>query len=361
MSRLKRLLIPLLMLALFLAALSATPAHAQYTFSNGYYWANGTAYNRTSVAYYDSYGCKRYRWQYSAVKVITSQTEGWRTKLLELKSAREKWQASIESSANEHNEFIEAVRELGLDGTYGNSAIGLATINRSNPYAIAGGVGYSQLSAAQGSTHYGYAPMAFSVADVYGNVDIGALYNASIRLASDSNQYGSKATSNAMTLVDQLGSRAASLMDRAIAVKEIEAKSAGIAMASQAIAQSIRAEARAYVAHGQTGGQGGNGQPPPPDAAKQADILNGTLSNIADVMTYRCVTCHQPGGKAEQFDLSDLSAVTAENAADILSRVTSSDQAKRMPPDKPLSIEELRVVFAAAGANEQGQQPAKQD
>lgn len=350
MRPLKRLLIPLLAFALFLAA---TSAQAEYIFSNGYYWSNGAAYTRAKVYYYDSYGCKRYRYQYTAVPVITSKTEGWLEKLIALKASRDRYQATLETSANEHNKFIEAVRELGLDDPYGNPAIGYATINRSHPYAIQGGYNYSQLSAAQGSTHYGYAPAQFTQADVYGNVDLGALYNISGRLAENANQYGAKATSGFMSLVDQFSSRAASLQDRAIAVKEIEAKTSGITQVSQAIAASIRAEARASIIHAQAG----NGQPPEPDGPMRDAIQNGTLSNIADVIAYRCATCHRPGGKMEAFDLTDLSSVSEVEAGKILDRTTTSDPAKRMPPDKPLSLQELRIVLAAAVS----QQPAKED
>ena len=352
----KRLLLTLLAtVSLFLAASSA---RAEYVFSNGYWWSGGAAYTRSSVVAYDHRGCKYYRYQYAKANVISSQTEGWRAKLLELKANREKWQAGIQASANEHNEFIEALRELGLDGNYYQTSIGVAAIDRSHPYAIQGGYSgqaYTQLAAPQGATLYGYVPSSFTVADVYGNVDLGGLYNAAIRLASDSNSYGSKATSGAMTLVDQLGDRAASLMDRAIAVEETRAKAAGIAQVSQSLSQAIKAEARAYVATA----HGGSGQPPEPDGEKQAAIQNGTLSTIADVLTYRCVRCHKPGGKAEQFDLSNLDAIGPEDAANVLARVTTNDPAKRMPPepDKPLSLHELRVVFAAAGT----QQPAKQD
>lgn len=356
----RRFLMILLAVASLLVVLPE--AKAEYIFSQGYWWSGGQAYSRARVYYYDSCGCRRYRWsyypskQYSKATTISSSTEGWRDKLIELKASREKWQSQIEASANEHNEFIETARELGLNGEYYQTSVGVARIDRSNPYAINGGGGmgyggYSQRTAEQGSTHFGYAPSSFTVADVYGNVDLGGLYNAAIRLASDSNQYGSKATSGAMTLVDQLGDRAASLMDRAIAVKETEAKAAGIAHLSHSLSQAIKAEARAYIASH----QGGSGQPPEPNPALQEAIQNGTLSDVGAIITHRCVRCHQPGGEAEHFDLTDLESLDDPGVAKILARVNSSDPKKQMPPKEPLSLHELRVVNLAAV------QPAKKE
>lgn len=337
-------------------------AKAEYIFSNGYWWSGGQAYSRARVYYYDSCGCRRYRYQYAkaakATTTISSETDNYTAKLLEIKANREKWQAQIEASANKHNEFIEKLRELGLNGEYYQTSVGVARIDRSNPYAINGGGsmgygGYSQRTAEQGSTHFGYVPSSFTVADVYGNVDIGGLYNAAIRLASDSNQYGSKATDGAMTLVDRLGDRAASLMDRAIAVKETEAKAAGIAQLSHSLGQAIKAEARAYIATH----QGGNGQPPEPDPALQEDIANGTLNDVGAIITHRCVVCHRPGGKMERLDLTDIESLGDDGIRNILERINSSDPKLVMPPppNDPLTVHELRVVNLAAV------QPAKKE
>lgn len=335
-------------LAIVAVLILACPVVAgSFHFSNGYWWKNGQAYERykTKCWYRNCYGYRYYKWcwKYRKVNVISSRTEGWREKLIALKEQRERYQARLDESANEHNEFIETLRELGLDGSYYGTSVGKAYIDRSRPYAIQGG--YSQLTAPQGSTVYGYTPSGYNeIADVYGNVDLGSIYNSAIRLADDSNKYGSQATNSAMSLVDKLGDRAASLMNHRIALEEIKVKSAGMSQVAKALSEAIRAEARAYVKR--EGDKQVFRLPENPQLKLKAE--NGTLDSIGEIIAVRCVKCHQPGGKAEHFDLTNLDNIDEMAGLKILDRVSTSDPEKRMPPSKPLSIHELRVLFDAA-------------
>ena len=108
----------LFLLAVILTVGAAAPPQAQasapYVYSNGYWWgADGYPYVRYRC--YTWSGChKHYKWCWRRIHygkskadyTISSQTEGWRTKLLEMKAAQNKWQADIQASANNHNEFV---------------------------------------------------------------------------------------------------------------------------------------------------------------------------------------------------------------------------------------------------------------
>ena len=133
----------LLILSLFAMVPSVTQASGyangtvsgNYTYRDGYWWSNGVAFTRTRQAYYTTGYCSSrrcstrslaYRWVYRrssyqpAVQpqYVTPKTEGWRTKLLEIAATRDRYEASTRASANEHNEFIEAVEALGLTSNF---------------------------------------------------------------------------------------------------------------------------------------------------------------------------------------------------------------------------------------------------
>ena len=316
---------------------------SDYTYRSGYYYRGQQAYTRSWSLL--SNGC--YGWLYTPYQkqyTISYKDPDYVDKLLQLKANRDKWQNDLRSSANRHNEFIEKLRELGLDGDYYRTDVGVAVIDRSHPYAIQGGYhGYAQRAAPQGSTVYGNVGLhqTEEIADVFGNIDWGPLYNSAIRLAGDSQQHGSRATSDAMSLIDKLGDRAAGVLERSLAIEETRAKAAGISQISASLSEAIKAEARVYMSRRETSGM----VVPPASNELQQKIASGTLDAPADIITYRCVSCHQPGGRAAHFDLTDLSAVTDEDANKVLDRIVSSDPKKRMPPDKPLSRHETKAMF----------------
>jgi mono/diheme cytochrome c family protein len=321
-------------LLLFASSLSAS----DYTFSNGYYWSAGKAYTRSTVTSYDSRGCLVYSYQYTPyvapvtnVTNITHETPDWRTKLLEIAEQQKRSEAKLRQSAEDHAEYMQAIKALGL-----GSGSGYATTQTIDAY------GYSQRTAPQGATVFGYN----EIADVYGNVDLGELYQSAIRLAEGSNRYGSEATSGAMKLVDQFGDRAQGLLSQQLAIAEINSKTAGVTNAARALGDAIKAESRLHIE------KRTEGPAPPRPPSSGSPILdqptakaNASFDGLTALVTAKCVSCH--GGKTTEagLNLTDLGKLDEAAVAKILARITSANPEKRMPPGKPLEPEELRLFF----------------
>lgn len=335
------LTIALKLLLLFASSLSAS----EYTFSNGYWWSGGKAFTRSTVSSYDSRGCLVHSYQYTpyvapaaSATNITHETPDWRTKLLEIAEQQKKSEAKLRQSAEDHAEYMQAIKALGLGG----SGSGYTTVQSVDAY------GYSQRSAPQGSTVYGYN----EISDIYGNVDLGELYQSAIRLAEGSNRYGAEATSGAQKLIDQFGDRAQGLLSQQLAIAEINAKTAGVTNAARAIGDAIKAESRLHLEK-RTEKTPQPPQPQPhtggsPILDEPAAKVNESFDNLTALVNAKCFTCH--GGKTTEagLNLTDLSKLDDKAVEKVLARVTSANPEKRMPPGKPLSPDELRLFFEAS-------------
>jgi mono/diheme cytochrome c family protein len=334
----------LLWLAWLLMMLAAGILQAsEYTFSNGWWWKDGHAFSRSAVQTLDARGCLvtsyRYAPYVAPAAAVTPETADWRSKLLEIAEAQKRSEAKLRQSAIEHQEYMEALKALGLNG----SQTGYTTTQSLDAY------GYSQRTAPQGATVFGYN----EIADVYGNVDLGELYQSAIRLAEGSNRYGSEATNGAMKLVDQFGDRAQGLLSQQLAIAEINAKTAGVTNAARALGDAIKAESRLHIEK-RTEGPG----PPKPtphhggspilDEPNAKAAANESYDNLTALVNSKCVSCH--GGKTNEagLNLTDLGKLDDSAVAKILARVTSANSEKRMPPGKPLETEELRLFFEAS-------------
>jgi mono/diheme cytochrome c family protein len=332
----------LVTLALKLILLLASAASASdYTFSNGYWWKDGQAFTRSLVQTYDARGCIVNSYKYSlysapapSVLNVTHETPNWRAKLLEIAEYREKSEAKLRASAIEHQEYMDALKALGLKGSHGGY-----TTTSIDAY------GYSQRTAPQGATVFGYN----EIADVYGNVDLGELYQSAIRLAESSNRYGAEATNGTQKLIDNFGDRAQGLLSQQLAIAEINAKTAGVTNAARALGDAIKAESRLHVEKRTVGPQ----SPPAPPQPSSSPILDeptakDSLNDLASLVQVKCFSCH--GGKTTEagLNLGDLTKLDEPAVAKILARITSANPEKRMPPGKPLSTEELRLFFEAS-------------
>lgn len=181
---------------------------------------------------------------------------------------------------------------------------------------------------AQGATSY-----AYSSADLYSNVDIGALYNAAIRLASDSNQYGAAATANAQQLVGRLGqenTRVAEILAKGHVAASV------LKEASGPNELHLRQEGHAEV--------GDDEQP--------------ARNDLAELIQQKCISCHSASAKMGGLVLSDLGNLSDETWDKVLFRITGAggDPDKAMPlapgstaenpiPGEPLNVQQLKVFF----------------
>jgi mono/diheme cytochrome c family protein len=230
--------------------------------------------------------------------------------------------------------------------------IGSVNTDNSTTHSYVYNITYGQLPVAQGSTLYGYS--FSSVADVYGNTDIGALYNQAIRLAGDSNAYADKATSNAMSLVAQAGrerTKVAEILAKGQVIAQANASAAALASAVSTgtevnVEASRTTESSVSVEHNVKQGDGKTEIKPEP---KPVDT-----TSVQKIFDQRCVECHREGKEKGGLRHDDAAKLTVQDVEEILSRVTSPNPELRMPkgqdgaPGAALSVEEIAVLFKAA-------------
>ena len=342
-----------------------------YTYRDGYWWSNGVACTRTRQAYYTTGYCSSrrcstrslaYRWVYRrssyqpAVQpqYVTPKTEGWRTKLLEIAATRDRYEASTRASANEHNEFIEAVEALGLTSNFTWRGYGNAP-NMAQGYGYSsqqyGNSGYSQPVAQQGSTITGYNEY---VADIYGNLDLQALYEQALRNRSSAREMESQAASETHQLLDGLGERAG-------AVAEIQAQSQALSSAMRELRgmlDSMRPQSRARIEKREYEVSPTGPATDQTNAQPSAGTRNSVGAALQGLFDRKCTSCHSPGKAATEMsgiDLSDFTKLTTNDVERIIASVETNDPAKRMPraadggAAPPLTAFERRLIIYAAG------------
>jgi len=331
-----------------------------YTYKNGYWWSGSQAYTRTKQAYYSTGYCSsrrcstrtlNYRYVYQRANVqqqtyLTSKTEGWRTKLLEIAANRDKYEASTRASSHEHNEFIEAVEALGLTGNFTWRNYGNAP-NMAQGYGPQSQVSqqYSQPVAQQGSTITGYNEY---VADIYGNLDLQALYEQAFRNRSSARDLESQASTETHQLLDGLGQRAG-------AVAEIQAQSQALSAAMRELKgmlESMKPQPHARIEKREY-------QTEP--SAPSTDTRNSVGVALQALFDRKCTACHTPGKSGFEMgglDLRDISTLTKADVQSIIASVEHTDPAKRMPRAAdggaalPLTAFEKRLIIYAAGPPE---------
>jgi mono/diheme cytochrome c family protein len=214
----------------------------------------------------------------------------------------------------------------------------------------------AQPTTAQGATAYGYP--SYSSADLYSNVDIGSLYNAAIRLASDSQQYGASATAGAQGLVGQLGqenARVAEILAKGHVAARVLREAAG--PNELHTRQSVGVSASANV--GPVNPNDNTPVPQPGDG--DTDPPGNGGGDLVRLIQTKCISCHSASAAAGGLNLSDLQNLPEGAVDEILFRITGADgdPDKRMPlapgstaenpiPGEPLSVQELKTFFRAS-------------
>ena len=197
-------------------------------------------------------------------------------------------------------------------------------------------INYGQLPSAQGSTVYGYS----NTADVYGNTDLGALYNMAIRLASDQATFSDKASKNALSLIAQEQRSRAKVAEILATGQVLHQQNAANVALAQALAAKPAVSVETTV-HSVSSGT----QTTVPQVAGQALDVQTVLNN-------RCVSCHKTGNEKAGLSMEDAKTLTAQDVKKILARIISPNPELRMPrnPDGTagaLSVEESAVLFKA--------------
>lgn len=362
-----------------LALLAASATASDYVFRDGYYWRGSQAYTRYSQPTYSYHNGCRYQttsYYYTPVDhkepvketykapekpTLPSVTdENWRAKLLEFAGQRDKWRADLKASALEHNEFMEAVKVLGLEGYDGEYVPRYAT----SPYGFGstGGYGvktsgyggyntykkefYFNPLADQGNTVYGYSYS--NLADVYGATDLQALYQQASRLTENAQSLAGNANSGFQSLVDKEGdarARVAAILAKAQLLRSLDVPEKTVETRTQSFSAGNTAQSQAVIDRMQHGG----------------------AADLQSVITKNCVTCHSastPQGKSELFpdgvNMEAYAGFTYPQRQQVLLSVL---QGKMPKNGTPLGVSDLALFVGDVQAHSllQNQGPAKAD
>ena len=384
----KRILLFLLLAFCLLTA----DVQAQYTlaynaawqngaYHQGYYWWYGHPYTRYRVyscSRKSSCGCRvrcGYKWHYAQIQgynysrrgyggVITADSISkgtWRGQLLDIISRRDAYEGQARASALEHNEFLETLKALGIEGNFTWDGYGY-----SPQYAQGFGqvFGYpqmpqaynSQFGAPTGGTQYAYT-YATDYADSYRNADIAALISRQQSYQELAQNNAASTASATGDLIDRKGQRDAEVA-RLRGTAELNERT--IQAFGQAIAQGLqsgkpqeRTITERTTITPQVMGQ--------PSTTKSVEIQGAdsgqarAMLNFGLLVEKRCVACHGSDSSANKSGLL-LSAPTQLSQA-IKAKAARRILAGEMPPAKdlqgnpiePLTAEEKRLLLWGFG------------
>ncbi len=207
-------------------------------------------------------------------------------------------------------------------------------------------VQYTQPLTAQGTTVYGYS----SVAEAYGNVDLGLLYNQAARLTDQAQQLAGQAATDFQTLVQAEGQNRAEVA-KIVAQGQAAREALLAAKGPEGLVQAQ--QFRAFTFRVTQDGSGSMRvepiQAPTPDFNLTGPRGLKSAAGISDVLKNRCVSCH--GNAQSKGGLNFEGSISDAQQASVLERVTTRDANKRMPPPSKgdLSVAELNAFFQAMG------------
>lgn len=203
-------------------------------------------------------------------------------------------------------------------------------------------VQYTQPIAQQGTTVYGYS----TVAEAYGNVDLGLLYNQAARLTDQAQQLAGQAAADFQGLVQAEGqnrAEVAKIIAQGQAARDAlhAAKGPPPANLQRAFTFRVVQDAKGEMKIEKI--ESGSNSPD----FNLSSVKQGT--NISDVIKTRCISCH--GDQKAAGGLNFLQAITDAQQQRCLELITESDPQKRMPKGAPkLSVAEMSAFFQAMGA-----------
>lgn len=332
----------------------------------------------------------------------------WKTKLLGIVKYRDEVEAKLRQSAIQQQEFLQTVQSLGLSGNfrmqeygqnpYSNSAflpsafnqfgnlnaLGLGkNQNYQYPASNAGiaqkptynvGYGYGQpqqvlqtqqpynsgyasytlgtnapsfqlgAHGVQGNSVYGYS---FStLADIYGDTDLTALFQQVGQLAQNGQNIAAKGVEDFSTLVGQEGQNRK-------AIAEILAKSQAASQLMNSLKPTPETKfqlkgTQFQVVPGSSGslqiqsvpggggnvpvmpkvGGNGNGQ----GGVQQLSVNDASKQILVKIITQRCGECHLGGAKKGGLDLTNYFAFNIQQKRNVIARISSTDAQTIMPP-----------------------------
>lgn len=202
-------------------------------------------------------------------------------------------------------------------------------------------VQYTQPIAQQGTTVYGYS----SVAEAYGNVDLGVLYNQAARLTDQAQQLAGQAAVDFQALVQAEG------QNRADVAKIIAQGQAAREALLAAKGQPSSIQQRAFTFRVVQDSKGEMKVERIESASQTPDFsLSSQKSDtsVSDIIKTKCISCH--GNDKAQGGLNFMLAISDAQQRATLERITTDNVAKRMPQGgAKLTVEEISAFFQAMG------------
>lgn len=341
-----------------------------YSWYNGYWYRGDLGYTRALYQRPGYYSCgyyypatSYYRYSYSHTyqrqpAKVSYETPDWRTKLLDIAGQRDKAEASIRKGIFEQQYFMEAVKGLGLEGNFRWQNYGIAPPYSPQAYVNGNSYGSLNLSSAgvNGSSLYGYSYN--SIANLYGDASLNVLYQQANRLTENAQKLSGQATTEFNSLIGAEGhnrARVAEILAKGQAAQEVLRAMDG---------SSAKIETKTYsfkVVPGPDGKpqmqkvngdapqqmQRVNGDQPQPQIQPQNGQDTSQLWQAA--AKNRCASCHGGAKKEGGFDISLYPTMTPEQKLKVVSRILTTEEAKRMPrnpdgtPSSRLPIEEIQL------------------
>lgn len=218
-------------------------------------------------------------------------------------------------------------------------------------------VQYAEPLAAQGTTVYGYQ----SLSDYQNQVDMGLLYNQAARLTDQAQQLAGQAAVDFQTLVHAEGqyrSEVAKIIAQGQAAREAlaAAKPEASQVTQRSFSFTITQNSDGSIKVEQTDATPSGDNPqsfklisPQKQQQTKMDVLN----RVSNLLTSKCVNCHNPKQSMGGLDL--LNSISDEQQAKILARVVTDDEDKVMPrksdgsPGVRLTQEEVDLLKQAMG------------
>lgn len=344
-----------------------------YTWRSGYWWKADRAYKYERYfvdGYYYVQNCYRY-WQpgYYAYKYVeypvarapaypptvpanlSPADPQWRTKLLEIAAARDKWEADIRRGAFEQQYFKEAVDALGLGGNFRWNGYGAVPPYPAGNLSFGGGYtagGYTATVPLNGVLRYGagfqvggyganastiYGHSYRSVADLFGDTNAALLYQQANRQTENAQRLSGDAAAAFMALVQQDGKNRAN-------VAEIIARGDAALKVIQSLDGPARSEQKT-IEYG-TGGVPPVAPVAPPNPAAQpiqpippatgAAPPASTRREFEVMFAQDCGSCHGAREPKGGFNLAAYYGMTPEQKRDkVWVLLVSPDKDESMP------------------------------
>ena len=339
---------------------SYTPS---YSYNQGYGYSNNASHNTPGVNYYDGsyhyhnagyyqgtwYPAGNYAWQ--GGKWVAQGGGSYQG------APPKDWKSDLVGMAKQRDEnaaYLQALKAIGVEAPFPVPGGGASP--QLTPGGATGGYGYgSNLNlnsyGTNGSTLYGYTYSA--VKDLYGDNNLGLLYQQAARLTQNAQTLAGQATTDFSDLVGREGGSRAR-------VAEILAKAQAAQMALQAAnAQpSQQVEQRTFTFRLEQGADGQlNVVPQPPVAPPGPGVAPNAQAPVVPpaqngdafqrLAVTKCASCHSGADKKGGFDISSYPGMDNKSKMKVWGRLLHSDPTKRMPQGaEPLTPAEVQLFLS---------------